>query len=52
MKDKIPKWFEQGLWTERMVHNAVLKGVISEVDYQKIVGAAAENLIQKIKEEP
>lgn len=28
MKDKIAKWYKQGLWTEKMVLNAVDKGVL------------------------
>ena len=39
MKDKIAKWYKQGLWTAEMVHNAVTKGIISEADYAEIVGA-------------
>ena len=33
MKDKIAKWYKQGLWTEKMVKNAVKKSVITESDY-------------------
>lgn len=38
MKDKIAKWYNQGLWTEAMVRNAVDKGIITEEDYAEIVG--------------
>ena len=38
MKDKIAKWYKQGLWTKEMVRNAVDKGVITEADSAKIVG--------------
>lgn len=37
MKDKITKWYKQGLWTEEMVRQAVEKGVITEEDYLEIV---------------
>ena len=37
MKDKIAKWFAQGLWTAEMVQNAVIKGIISQDDYNEIV---------------
>lgn len=37
MKDKIAKWYKQGLWTKEMVRNAVEKGIITEDDYNKIV---------------
>ena len=38
MKNKIAKWYKQGLWTEEMVRNAVEKGIITEEDYKEIVG--------------
>ena len=38
MKDKIAKWYKQGLWTKEMVRNAVEKGIITEADYEEIVG--------------
>lgn len=37
MKEKIAKWYKQGLWTETMVQNAVVKGVITEDDALKIL---------------
>ena len=37
MKDKITKWYAQGLWTAEMVQNAVIKGIISQDDYKEIV---------------
>lgn len=44
MKDKIKRWYEQGLWTAGMVHDAVGKvfsGVeFTEEDYLEIVGNA------------
>lgn len=38
MKDKIAKWYKQGLWTADMVQNAVAKGIITEDDLAEIVG--------------
>ncbi len=38
MKDKIAKWYKQGLWTAAMVANAVKKGIITAADYEKITG--------------
>ena len=38
MKNKIAKWYNQGLWTVSMVRNAVGKGVITKVDYAEITG--------------
>lgn len=35
MFEKIKKWYEQGLWTEQMVHNAVPK-LITEEQYREI----------------
>ena len=37
MKDKIAKWYRQGLWTEEMVHNAVDKGIITEEEAAEIL---------------
>lgn len=37
MRDKIKRWYEQGLWSAAMVHDAVDKGVITEEDYRNIV---------------
>lgn len=38
MKEKIEKWYRQGLWTNTMVYAAVLKGILSEEDYNEITG--------------
>ena len=40
MKEKIKKWYEQGLWTAEMVRNAVIKGKLTEDEYRGIVGEA------------
>lgn len=42
MKEKIAKWYKQGLWTKTMVKNAVKKGVLTAGDYAEIVGEAYE----------
>ena len=47
MKDKIKRWYEQGLWSAAMVHDAVDKGIITEEDYQKIVGGSGWNTSSK-----
>ena len=38
MKEKIARWYKQGLWTEVMVRNAVVKGIITENDAAEILG--------------
>lgn len=38
MKEKIAKWYKQGLWTAAMVGNAVKKGLITAEDYAEIIG--------------
>ena len=38
MKEKIKKWYDQKLWTVDMVKNAVIKNVISTLDYIEITG--------------
>ena len=40
MKEKIKKWYEQGLWTAEMVRNAVITGKLTEDEYREIVGEA------------
>ena len=40
MKEKIKKWYEQGLWTAEMVRNAVIKGKLTEEEYREIVEEA------------
>ena len=37
------KWYNQGLWTKKMVENAFNKGVITEVEYMLIIGELNEN---------
>ena len=39
MFEKIKKWYMQGLWTETMVRNAVLKGVLTEDQATEILAA-------------
>lgn len=38
MREKIARWYAQGLWCASMVHDALLHGVISEEEYHEIVG--------------
>ena len=38
MKNKISKWYKQGLWTAEMVANAVDKGIITAGDFKEITG--------------
>ena len=42
MFEKIKKWYESGMWTKNMVHNAVVKGKITEEEYTEITGEAYE----------
>ena len=37
MFEKIMKWYNQGLWTEKMVNNAVIKNVITEEQAKEIL---------------
>ncbi len=37
MKEKIAKWFKQGLWTKAMVINAVQKCIITDNEANKIL---------------
>ena len=42
MFEKIKKWYESGMWTKKMVRNAVIKGKITEDEYTEITGEAYE----------
>lgn len=39
MKERVMKWFKQGLWSEAMVRDAVEKGLLKAEDYKEITGA-------------
>ena len=38
MKEKIARWYAQGLWTASMVRSAVKKVILSARDYEEITG--------------
>ena len=38
MKERITKWYKQGLWTLDMVHDAVDKKKITADDFEEITG--------------
>lgn len=40
--EKIKAYYEMGFWTKNMVHNAVNKGLITEEEYEEIVGGEAD----------
>lgn len=37
MKEKIEKWYKQGLWTAEIVLNAVKKGILTEDEAAEIL---------------
>ena len=37
MKEKIEKWYRQGLWTKAMVQNAVTKGKLTADEAAEIL---------------
>lgn len=37
MFEKIKKWYLMNLWTKEMVHNALLKDLITESQYNEII---------------
>ncbi len=37
MKEKIAKWYKQGLWTAAMVQNAVDKGILTADEAAEIL---------------
>lgn len=38
MFEKIKYWYDKGLWTVAMLQNAVRKGVLTQEQYDEIVG--------------
>ena len=42
MKEKIAKWYKQGLWTVKMVQNAVTKGKLTEEEAADILADNTE----------
>ena len=40
MKEKIEKWYKQGLWTAAMVRDAVSKGVLTDEEATEILKGA------------
>ena len=36
--EKIKKWYDDGVWNEARVRNAVAKGMITEEEFEEIVG--------------
>lgn len=40
MFEKIRKWYLQGLWKTSQVAQAVAKGVLTQAQYEEIVGKA------------
>lgn len=41
MRDKIAKWYAQGLWSRDMVLNAVKKGVLTDGEAGEILSGGA-----------
>ena len=42
MKEKIAKWYRQGLWTAQMVQDAVTKGKLTADEAAEILAADTE----------
>lgn len=40
--EKIKKYYDTGLWNEVRVRNMVLKGIITEDEYEEIIGESYE----------
>ena len=44
MKEKIVKWYKQGLWSKMMVANAVAKKMLTVEEYTEITGKDGSQL--------
>ena len=40
--DKVKKYYDMGIWTLEMVKNAVVKGWITEAEFEEITGQPYE----------
>ena len=38
MFDDIKRWYDDGFWSKKKVRNAVIKGKITEEEYEEITG--------------
>ena len=43
MKEKIAKWYKQGLWTAQMVQNAVTKGKLTAEEAAEILSSGTKD---------
>ena len=43
MKEKIAKWYKQGLWTAKMVQDAVTKGKLTAEEADEIIAKENDN---------
>ena len=41
--DKVARWYKQGLWSDKMVDDAVSKGVLTKAQATKIKKAGPKN---------
>lgn len=39
----VKRYYDNGLWNEEMVHNAVVKGWITAAEYEEITGEVYED---------
>ncbi len=42
MYEKIKYWYDNGMWSKKMVSNAVVKGKITAEEYEEITGEPYE----------
>lgn len=45
--DKVKNYYDKGLWTKEMVHNAVTKGWITQEEYEEITGEPFEEVVEE-----
>ena len=38
MYEKIKRWYQQNLWSEKMVQSAVIKGILTQKQADEITG--------------
>ena len=43
--DKVKNYYDKGLWTKKMVHDAVVKGWITPAEFEEITGEPYEEVM-------
>ena len=51
MKEKIAKWYRQGLWTDKMVQDAVTKSKLTDKEAEEIIADGQARIMEQHPDE-